>query len=103
MSTSTRSPDHTVASLTESSCAQRCRCGDYTEAAAWNEGLRKKYDRYSAKRKRMEAEEARNIAALIAALAGQPVKDLPPAPAFKPLPSQYAGAPAGGRPVAMRK
>jgi len=78
-------------------------CGDYTEAAAWNEGLRKKYDRYSAKRKRMEAEEARNIAALIAARAGRPVKDLPPVPRFRPLPSQYAGAPAGERPVAMRE
>jgi hypothetical protein len=78
-------------------------CGDYTEAAAWNEGLRKKHDRYYGKRKRMEAEDARNIAALIAARAGRPVKDLPPVPEFKPLPSRYAGAPAGGRSVVMRK
>ena len=41
-------------------------CGDYTEAATWNDADKGKYARYQAKRERMEAEEAANIRALIA-------------------------------------
>ena len=78
-------------------------CGDYTEAAAWDEGLKRKHARYIGKRAQMEAEDAKNIAALIAARAGRPVKDLPPVPVFKPLPSQYAGSVVEERPEAMRE
>jgi hypothetical protein len=41
-------------------------CGDYTEAATWNDADKGKYARYQAKRERMGAEEAANIQALIA-------------------------------------
>lgn len=39
-------------------------CGDYTEANAWTAEERQKYDRYLAKRQRMEQIEAENVAAL---------------------------------------
>ncbi len=42
-------------------------CGDYTEANAWNEVEKAKYQRYLEKRWQMEAEEARNIEAFTAA------------------------------------
>ncbi len=41
-------------------------CGDYTEACAWTEAGRAKYDHFEAKRKRMAAEERTNIQALLA-------------------------------------
>jgi len=40
-------------------------CGDYTEANAWNDADKAKYQRYQAKRERMEAVERENIRALI--------------------------------------
>ena len=40
-------------------------CGDYTEAAAWTPAEKQKYDKYLAKRKRMEAEERKNIEAML--------------------------------------
>ena len=40
-------------------------CGDYTEANAWTEKEMEKYQRYLAKRKRMEELERRNIAELL--------------------------------------
>jgi hypothetical protein len=39
--------------------------GDYYEANTWNEGEKEKYDRYLAKRKRLEALDRKNIEALI--------------------------------------
>jgi len=39
-------------------------CGDYAEANAWNEAEKKKYDYYLKKRRRAEAQERENIAAL---------------------------------------
>ncbi len=42
-------------------------CGEYTEAAEWNDGEKKKYARYLEKRERLAAQERENIAALRAA------------------------------------
>lgn len=40
-------------------------CGDYTEANAWSEAEKEKYQRYLDKRRRMETEERGNIEALL--------------------------------------
>jgi hypothetical protein len=40
-------------------------CGDYTEAQAWTEGEKAKYQRYFEKRQRLEAEERQTLQALI--------------------------------------
>jgi len=40
-------------------------CGDYTEANAWNDREKAKYERYQSKRRRMEAVERENIRALL--------------------------------------
>jgi len=42
-------------------------CGDYREANAWSDAEKKKYDRFEAKRKRMQAAEAKNIQQLLTA------------------------------------
>ena len=42
-------------------------CGDYTEANAWSAEETEEYQRYLAKRKRMEAIERENIQARLAA------------------------------------
>jgi hypothetical protein len=47
-------------------------CGDYTEAHAWSERGAQKYQRYLAKRMRMEDAERRNIEAFIVHRAGEP-------------------------------
>jgi len=44
-------------------------CGDYEEANLWSQDEAKKYRHYLEKRRRLEAEEAKNIEALIRALA----------------------------------
>ena len=49
-------------------------CGDYTEANAWNQGEKRKYARYFAKREQMEAWDRANIEAM---LGGKPS---PPSP-----------------------
>jgi hypothetical protein len=41
-------------------------CGDYTEANAWTDDEKAKYEHYFQKRKRMEQIEQKNIDALIA-------------------------------------
>jgi len=64
-------------------------CGDYTEAAAWNGAEQGKYAVYLAKRQRMEAEDAKNIRALVDARAGRTPEGLPPVPEFKPLEAKY--------------
>ena len=51
-------------------------CGDYLEASAWSDGEKAKYARYQKKRDRFEADERRNIEALVAYRQGGP---LPPA------------------------
>ena len=43
-------------------------CGDYTEANAWNEAEKRKYDRFVNKRKRMQAREKENIRLLVDSL-----------------------------------
>ncbi|MBT3198698.1 MAG: hypothetical protein HN350_02180 [Phycisphaerales bacterium] len=44
-------------------------CGDYREANAWSDAEKRNYDRFEAKRKKMQAVEARNIQQLLAAQA----------------------------------
>ena len=39
-------------------------CGDYTEAAAWDEKERAKYEQYKAKRDRADAEDLATLKAL---------------------------------------
>jgi hypothetical protein len=46
-------------------------CGDYFEANTWNEEEMEKYQRFLAKRKRMETAEQENIEAWVAAQAGR--------------------------------
>ncbi len=45
-------------------------CGDYYEANLWDEGERKKYDRYLAKRQVLAALDRQNIEALVAFMTG---------------------------------
>jgi len=45
-------------------------CGDYYEANAWNSGEMRKYNRYQAKRDRMEALERKNIESFLKATEG---------------------------------
>jgi len=47
-------------------------CGDYTEAAAWTAKEKATYAHFLEKRRRMEAEERRNIEAWLGAQAGKP-------------------------------
>ena len=44
-------------------------CGDYREANAWSDAETRKYDHFEAKRKKMQAAEARNIQQLLSAQA----------------------------------
>ncbi len=36
-------------------------CGDYTEAAAWTDAEKQKYERYAAKRRRLDEQDAENV------------------------------------------
>ena len=61
-------------------------CGDYLEANAWDDGEKRKYEHFAAKRRRMEALEREGIEALIAreearGAADRPGPSGPPAPA----------------------
>ena len=51
-------------------------CGDYVEANTWNDDETEKYMYFFAKRKRMEATEARNIADYVRSLGKKPAVDV---------------------------
>jgi hypothetical protein len=47
-------------------------CGDYVEANAWSPQEAERYERFAAKRKRSEAEEAANVAEFLRTRAAKP-------------------------------
>jgi hypothetical protein len=52
-------------------------CGDYLEANAWNDAELKKYERFLAKRKQMEAMERHNLATWTAVEAAAEERERP--------------------------